>query len=174
MIALVKFVHIAAIAVWAASLISLPSFYRHLSVLRADPRDGGPDDEALVRAEKAVRFTYVTIASPAAFIAIGSGILLIFQQTVIAPWFGMKLLLVAGLVIAHSFAGLTLIRLSKESGNYPVWRYMGASGVSVVIAIGIVTLTLAKPPLGDVLPPALSEPGALKSLVESINPWRRP
>ena len=175
MIALVKFIHIAAIAVWAAGLVSIPAFHRQLGLLRTERPDMPLHDEKVQQAQKAVRLTYVGIVSPAAFIAVASGIVLIFQRGIAMPWFSLKLSLVVGLVIAHTFAGLTLVRLFEQSAGYPVWRYVGATSSAVALATAIIALTLAKPELsGDFLPAAMHEPGALKRLVESINPWQRP
>lgn len=171
MITLVKFVHITAVAIWVGGLISLPAFYRQLGHMRAVCPKGSPQ----IRVHDAMRFTYVSVASPAAFVAVGSGTLLIFQSAVVSPWFALKLTLVVCLVIAHSFAGLTVSRLSDESEGYPAWRYFGATGLSFVLAVAIVALTLSKPSLtGALLPASLSEPGALKILIESVNPWHRP
>lgn len=175
MIALVKFIHIAAIAVWAAGLVSIPTFHRQLGQLRTK-RPGTPlPDEDVLQVQRAVRLTYVGIVSPAAFIAVASGIVLVFQRGIAMPWFSLKLSLVVGLVIAHTFAGLTLVRLFEQPAGYPVWRYVGATSSAVALATAIIALTLAKPELsGDFLPSAMHEPGALKRLVESINPWQRP
>lgn len=173
MIAFVKFIHITAIAIWAGGLAALPAFYRQIGHLRTVPNRRLHEDSVL-RLQNAMRFAYVGVVSPAAFIAVGSGIVLIFQGGIVAPWFALKLMFVAGLVIAHSFAGLTLARLSEDRGGYPTWRYVGATGASLALAVIVVALSLSKPPLSDTaLPAALSEPGALKSLFENLNPWHR-
>jgi protoporphyrinogen IX oxidase len=175
MIALVKLVHITAIVVWSAGLLALPGFYSQLSHLRAERPEIGPHGEAVLRLQRAVRLTYVGIVSPAAFIAVGSGILLIFQQGVVAPWLSLKLALVTGLVITHSLTGITLVRLFEHPNGYPRWRYVGATSAAFATAATIVALTLTKPVLSDaLLPAAFSKPGALKPLVESVNPWQRP
>jgi len=175
MIALVKFVHITAVIIWSAGLIALPGFYLQLGKLRADRADVPMHGEAVLRLQRAVRFTYVGIISPAAFIAVASGILLIFQRGILAPWFSLKLALVACLVLAHTLTGVTLVKLFEHTGIYPVWRYLAVTSITLVIAAAIITLTLGKPTLPDaLLPAALGEPGALKSIIESINPWQRP
>lgn len=171
MIALVKFVHIFAIAVWVGGLIALPTFHRYISCHPSGVPIVARDDTKF----HAMKFAYVAIISPAAFVAVGSGIILVFQGTVVAPWFAVKLAFVAGLVVAHSIAGLTIAKLSEKNGQYPPWRSLAATLACSVFAVSIVSLTLLKPQLsGAALPSALSEPGALKSLVESINPWQRP
>ena len=175
MIALVKLIHITAIAIWAGGLVALPTFYREIGRLQAQAPEREQREHAVLRLQSAMRFVYVGVVSPAAFVAVGSGILLIFQGTVIAPWFALKLALVAGLVVAHSFAGLTLARLKNDRDGYPLWRYAGATGSTAALAVAILVLTLSKPGLdGDLLPAAMSEPGALKSILKDLNPWHRP
>jgi len=175
MIALVKFVHIAAIAVWSAGLIALPAFYRQLATVRAENPEADLHGDAPLRLQRAARLTYVGIVSPAAFIAVATGLLLIFQRDVLAPWFSLKLGLVATLVVAHVLASMKLVRMFDRPGGYPAWRHLTATGTKLVLATAIITLTLTKPMLTDAyLPAVLSEPGGLKSMLECFNPWKRP
>jgi protoporphyrinogen IX oxidase len=175
MIALVKLVHIAAVVVWSAGLVALPCVYMQLAYLRAENPGLNPHGDAVLRLQRAARLAYIGIISPAAFIAIASGIQLTFQRGIVAPWFSVKLMLVAGLVFTHTLAGITLIRLFERPRGHPRWRCLSATSTAFVVAAAIVTLTLAKPTLTDaLLPAALSEPGALKHIVARINPWPRP
>jgi protoporphyrinogen IX oxidase len=175
MIALVKFVHITAVVIWTAGLIALPGFYLQLGRLRASGAEIPLHDETVLRLQRAVRFTYVGIISPAAFIAVASGTLLMFQRGIVAPWFSMKLALVAGLVLAHTLTGVLLVRLFERPDAYPTWRYVAETGITLTIATAIITLTLSKATIPDeLLPAALGQPGALKTLIESISPWQRP
>ncbi|MGE8941548.1 CopD family protein [Leptospira interrogans] len=175
MIALTKFVHIAAIAIWSAGLLSLPTIYLQLQYVRMGLPNVAPHSDRVLRLQHVARLTYVGIASPAAFVAIASGTLLIFQRGMVAPWFSLKLALVSALVIIHTITGIALVRLFDRSRTYSSWRYVAATSSVILIAAAIITLTLAKPTLTDgFLPVALSKPGALKPIVESINPWQRP
>lgn len=175
MMAFVKFVHIAAIAIWAAGLLTLPLCYRQLGQLQAARNAPPHHAEPELRLHRAVRFIYVIVVSPAAFIAVGSGILLIFQRSMVAPWFSVKLALVAALVVAHTLAGLTLSRIFDQANSYPPWRSLVTATLVFVLTCAIFTLTLSKPNLTTdrVFPPAFSEPGALKPLIQSIIPWQR-
>ena len=166
MIALLKVIHIGTIAIWAGGLIALPGLY----VKRVHVTD---DD--LHRLHGMVRFAYVAVISPAAFLAIASGIALIFLRQTFAPWFSLKLAFVAALVIAHSLSGLVVIRLFDEGQEFPLWRCIVAVILMIAVVVAILALVLAKPviPL-DLLPEALSEPGALHRIVDRINPWRTP
>ena len=82
-----KFLHIAALAVWMAGLLYLPA------LLCAHRRINDRQDFARVR--MASRFVYLLIASPAACIAVGAGTALLFlnpgMETCVAhcrarPW----------------------------------------------------------------------------------------
>ena len=167
MIVWLKLIHIAAVAVWMAGLVSLPGLY----VQRAHVSD----EDQLFRLQRMVRFAYLTMMSPAAFIAVASGTGLIFLRTVFEPWFSAKLALVGGLALLHSLTGLVIIRLFREGEVYPVWRFIGVTALTVVLITGVLYLVLAKPSLDTgSLGELLSEPGGLRRLFDEFNPWRRP
>ncbi len=98
-----KFVHLAAIALWSGGLVVLPFLFWQRRALEA-----GLD---LDRLHRVARFVYVEMTSPAAFVAIGSGTALIFLQTTFVEWFSLKMLLVGALVMLHVVAGLILAHL---------------------------------------------------------------
>jgi putative membrane protein len=166
MIAILKFVHIAAIAIWTAGLISLPSLY----VQRAHVEN----DDALYRMQRMTRFAFVALISPAAFIAVASGIALSFMREVFAPWFSWKLAFVGVLAIFHVFSGLVVIRLFKEGEVYPAWRFVLATASCCAVVLAILILVLAKEAPQFTLPAVMSEPGGLKRLLEPFNPWATP
>lgn len=160
-----KFLHVTAIAVWSAGLISLPGLY-----LR---RAHVADEDALHRLQALVRFLYVRIVSPAAFIAVGSGTALIFLRGTFEPWFSVKLLLVGVLVVGHILTGLVIIRLFEEGNVYPVWRFLTVTIVSIVVVFATLFVVLGKPAFPDVFPAAMREPGALRDIVLDLNPFQR-
>lgn len=166
MIVILKFLHIAAISIWTAGLISLPSLY----VQRAHVKS----NDSLYRMQRMVRFTYVAIISPAAFIAVSSGIALSFLREVFAPWFSWKLGFVALLAMFHVFSGLVIIRLFREGEIYPPWRFLLATASCCAVVTAILFLVLAKEAPGFSLPRILGEPGGLKRLLDPINPWATP
>jgi len=166
MIALVKFLHFLAISIWVAGLVSLPSLY----VQRAHVQTA----EDRFRLQKIVRFSYVKVLSPAAFIAVASGTTLIFLQSTYLSWFSAKLVLVALLVLLHVLTGLVIIRLFNEGEVYPAWRFVVVTAVSSILAIGIVYLALAKPEIPALLPEWFHEPGALKRILGPLIPWEIP
>lgn len=167
MIVWLKFLHVSAVAIWCAGLISLPGVY----VQRAHVR--GKDE--LHRLQRLVRFAYVVLVSPAAFLAIGSGIGLIFLRETYEPWFSVKLAFVGALVFIHAFTGLVIIRLFDEGEAYPVWRFVTVTAATLLIVAAILALVLGKPvfpPEG--LPAALGEPGGLRRIFEGFIPWMSP
>ena len=166
MIALLKFVHITAIAIWTAGLISLPSLY----VQRAHVED----DDALYRMQRMTRFAFVALISPAAFIAVASGIALSFLRDVLSAWFSWKLAFVGLLAMFHVFSGLVVIRLFREGEVYPAWRFVLATASCCAVVVAILFLVLAKQAPDLSLPPIMSEPGGLKRLLDPFNPWATP
>lgn len=160
-----KTVHMAAIAVWSAALVCLPSLY----VQRARV----PNKASLHRLQAMVRFLYVAIASPSAFVAIGSGTVLIFLRRSFETWFSVKLAFVGALVTLHILTGLVILRLFEAGNVYPVWRFLAVTALTLFIVAAILVVVLAKPAIPDLLPDALGEPGALRRIVEGLNPFRK-
>lgn len=162
----VKFLHIMAISVWSAVLVSLPGLY----VQRAHI----VKDNDLYRLQKIVRFSYVRVLSPAAFVAIATGTGLIFLQNPFSAWFSMKLALVGIMVVIHVMTGLVIIRLFKDGEVYPVWRFVSVTIASGAVVGAIFFLVLARPEAPFALPSGWAEPGALKRIVSQISPWEIP
>ena len=163
-----KLLHIAAIAVWSAGLVCLPGLY----VRRA----GVPGRESKHRLQAMVRFLYVAIVSPAAFLAIGSGTALIFLRQSFEPWFSLKLAFVGIMVTIHILTGLVIVRLFEAGNVYPLWRFVAVTAATLAVVTAILIVVLAKPPLPDLHPLAMAEPGALSRIVErlvgGLNPFR--
>jgi len=160
-----KLVHLAAIAIWSAGLISLPGLYIRRSHV--------PEGEELHRLQALVRHLYTHIISPAAFVAVGSGTALVFLREAWVPWFSLKLGLVGVMVVIHILTGLVIIGLFERGRSYPAWRFVSATAASVLVVTLILVVVLVKPELPDLLPAAMSEPGALRLLLDAINPFRK-
>lgn len=160
-----KTLHLATIAIWSAGLICLPGLY----VQRAHARE----DVDLHRLHALVRFLYVVIVSPAAFLAIASGIGLIFLQQSFETWFSLKLALVGVMAVVHILTGLVIIRLFDDGEVYPRWRFGAVTASTVLIVSAILTMVLAKPDLPDLTPRAMAEPGALQRIVRDLIPFQR-
>jgi protoporphyrinogen IX oxidase len=132
------------------------------------------DDDSLFRLQMIVRYAFVTIISPAAFLAVVSGIVLIFGQETYAPWFSIKLLFVGVLVVTHILTGLIIIKLFKKGEVYPVWRFVLATVATSTVVAAIVFIALAKPVVEFDLPDEMTRPGGLKALAERFSPWPIP
>jgi putative membrane protein len=158
-----KALHMAAIAIWTAGLLVLPGLY----LRRADVPSGPP----LHRLQRMTRFLYVAILSPAAFVAVGSGIALIFLTQVFEPWLGLKLALVGGLVALHVMTGLVILKIFEDGRSYPRWRFLAVTTLTGALSLAVLTVVLAKPDLPDLASAALFKPGALPGLVAPINPF---
>lgn len=166
MMAFVKFVHIAAIAIWAAGVVSLPGLYVQ--------RTHVEDRDALLHLQRLVRFAYVAVISPAAFLAILTGTALIFLRQSFEPWFAVKLAFVGVLTVFHVLTGLVVIRLFRKGEIYPVWRFVIATVLSGGVVVAIFFVVLAKPAIDLAVLDVLAEPGGLKRLHDEFSPWRKP
>lgn len=160
-----KILHLASISIWSAGLVCLPGLY----VQRAHVGS----DASLHRLHALVRFSYIALISPAAFIAVGSGTALIFVQESFEGWFSVKLALIGAMVVVHILTGLVIIRLFHEGEVYPVWRFMAVTLITLSIVTAILVVVLAKPDVPDLLPHAMGEPGALGRILEPFNPFRK-
>jgi uncharacterized membrane protein len=151
---LLKFVHLAAIAIWSAGLIVLPFMFRQRRTV-----DLGWE---LDRLHRMTRFVYVEIASPAAFVAIASGTALIFLQATFQEWFSTKMVLVAAMAMLHVVAGLVLGRLFLADGRFGRVSYVALSTAYIVLITAIIWIVLAKPHIdSNRFATELFRPGAL-------------
>ncbi|RUT35204.1 hypothetical protein EMQ25_02690 [Arsenicitalea aurantiaca] len=153
-----KFVHVSAIALWAAGLLALPVLY-----LQRPHTASGPD---LHRLHRFVRYFYTVLFSPSAFVAIGSGIALIFLRQTFDPWFTAKLFFVAMMVLLHVLSGLMILRLFEPEGEYHFSRFIIVTVLNILVVTAILALVLGKPELRFEFPFAEAfVPGALGSFV---------
>ncbi len=156
-----KFVHIAAIAIWSAGLICLPGLY----VQRARV----PDETSLHRLHRLVRFLYIAMMSPAAFVGIATGTALIFLRETWAPWMGAKLVFVGLMTTTHILTGLVIGRVFERGQVYATWRYATVTAFTLLIVSAILVVVLAKPDLPSLLPAWMYEPRGLRRLL-GLNP----
>ncbi|WMT90240.1 CopD family protein [Pelagibacterium sp. H642] len=164
MITVFKFVHIATISIWAAGLICLPFLF-------AQRKDVG-HEAALHRLHAMVRFLYVVILSPTAFVAIGSGTVLVFLRSTFEPWFGLKLFFVGIMVLIHLLSGLLVLSLFDESARYSRLRYIAFTGGTLAVVSAILAVVLAKPEFDtNRLTPDWLAPGQLSEIAGGILGW---
>lgn len=134
-----KFLHIAAMAIWFAGLFFLP----RVLIAHAQARDDGRDLQTTGRR------LYFGLMTPAAVITTLIGTLLIFQ----APhgaWLAAKLTLVALVVLLHVYFGKLLLDSCLGRASHGVLFYRVLNWIPLPLLLGIAALTAAKP---AVLPP---------------------
>jgi protoporphyrinogen IX oxidase len=152
---LLKFVHLGAIAIWSAGLIILPFLFWQRRTF-----DLGGE---LNRLHRMTRFVYVGMASPAAFVAIGSGTALIFLQATFQEWFSIKMALVGAMSMLHVVAGLVLTQLFLAEGRFSRISYVALSTAYLVLITAIIYVALAKPHIdSNQFAVDLFKPGALR------------
>jgi uncharacterized membrane protein len=163
-----KFLHLAAIAIWSGGLLALPFLFQQRRQFGA-----GPD---LDRLHRLARFVYVETTSPAAFVAIASGTGLIFVQATFQEWFSLKMLLVGVMVMLHVAAGLVLLHLFAPEGHFGRFAYLTLTSAYVVVIVAILFVVLAKPHIASTRFAArLFEPGGLSRVVHhSLGETRMP
>lgn len=162
---LLKFVHVVSIAIWSGGLVCLPFLYLQRKKLA---------DRSLYRLHNFTRFFYVGLVSPAAFVAVASGITLIFVQATFEPWFSVKLAMVAALVLIHVTSGAVILRLFEPGGVYPAWRFVAVTILTSLVVGGILVVVLGKPQWAA---PAwlatLFVPGTLGAMLADLTAWSR-
>ena len=157
MTTLLKFLHLATIALWSGGLIVLPFLFRQRRGLEPGPE--------LDRLHRFTRFVYVDVTSPAAFVAIGTGTALIFLQTTFVEWFSVKMVLVGIMAMLHVVAGLVLAHLFE-----PGRRFGGAAQGALtlgylLVIVAIIWVVLAKPHIdANQFAAKLFSPGGLGQL----------
>ncbi|WP_199798818.1 CopD family protein [Qipengyuania thermophila] len=151
MIAILKALHIAALVIWSAGLIALPTLLVQHAHVRTQEEFGA--------LRYFVRRIYVRAVTPAAIVAVVAGTALIFARDVFTGWMYLKLAVVALMVALHAFQGHLLL---EYADHRPAMGWLGAGALmtaAVTVIALILALVLAKPPLdGGALPDWLLEP----------------
>jgi len=168
MTTLLKFVHLAAIAIWSGGLLALPFLFWQRHMLQP-----GPD---LDRLHRITRLVYVELTSPAAFVAIASGTALIFAQATYTEWFSIKMVLVGLMAMLHVVAGLVMHQLFSPSGRFGRLSFVSLTSSYAVLIVAIVWVVLAKPHIdSNQFAKHLFEPGGLARAVhQSLGDTRIP
>lgn len=135
----IKFVHIMALASWCGALLYLPLL---LALSARGPAAATPFASG---APPIPRFVYNSLATPAALLAIASGTLLFLVNGLAAGWLVLKLLAVAGMVMAHGATGWLVMRLEQGTSHGVAPGAMAALGLAAVSMLAVVALVLAKP-----------------------------
>lgn len=158
-----KLLHVTALSIWAGGILLMP--------VLLGQRAAAGEGNALHRLHAFARFAYIRVISPAAFLAIASGVALIFAREVYTPWFALKLLFVGMLVALHVWTGLLVGSIFDEGGRFAPWRVGTSLFALCAVMTAIFYLVLDKPviPLAA-LPADLLEPGGLYRLANRLIP----
>lgn len=146
-----KALHVGLIALWVAGLVAMPQMLaRH---------DRGTPAVDYGRIRQATHFGYVWALTPTAVLAIVTGGLLIFLREVFTLWLFGKLVLVAGLVGLHAWAGHTITAVAESDGSHEPPDALLPTLAMLALAGGILLLVLGKPDPGPLpLPDWLTTP----------------
>jgi len=163
MIAWLKAIHIVALMVWCAGLLTLPGLY---------VRRGRVASHAeLHELQRFTRALFIGIVSPAAFVTVIAGTSLIFLNNVFNVWMMAKLALVGALVALHMREGYLVLHIFEPRRRYPRWKQIGTLAATIGVILSILYLVLAKPHLDLAgFPDWLRKPGGLQSLLETMSP----
>lgn len=133
----IKFVHLAALSAWCACLVALPSLLATIPVTEGRV--------ARRRLRAATRFVYIAIASPAAVLAVVSGTALIHLMNVYAPWFFVKLTLVAAMVLFHAACGKLVLVLREQPKSWAPAVLLAMAVLPCLLIPAVLWLVLAQP-----------------------------
>jgi uncharacterized membrane protein len=143
MIALLKFLHIATLAVWCAGLLVLPL------LLTGSHRKTSEAKAARMRIFAHNAYNYCV--SPAAVVATIAGGGLIFARDLFQPWLFSKLGFVGALVVIHTYLGHCVVELGEKGRVSPLVHPYLVLVAAFAVMTAILLLVLAKP----VIPPDL-------------------
>lgn len=115
--ALLKFVHVGAIALWAGGLLVLPLLLARRARLASH--------DAVQGLHALTRRLVLWFMSPGAFVAVGTGTALIFLRPTQAPWFSAKLAAVGLMAALHVAQSTLVLRLFRPGERVPAWRLGG-------------------------------------------------
>lgn len=158
-----KALHLGFVAIWVAGLFALPRMlarHDHLAV-----------QAEFAQIRRATHYGYVWIITPAAILAIASGLSLIFLREVFTVWMFGKVILITGLVAVHSWVGGTIVEVAETDGLHEPPGPLLSTLLIFALSVGILTLVLAKPDLtGLPVPIWLTEPLGRQLPFDTPNP----
>jgi putative membrane protein len=152
MIALLKFGHIATLAVWCAGLLVLPL------LLTGSHREARPSRRPRA-CESSPTMPTIYCVSPAAVVATIAGGGLIFARDLFHPWLFAKLGFVGALVVIHTYLGHCVVELGEKGRVSPLVHPYLLLAAAFAVMTAILLLVLAKPVISpDLMPDWLRTP----------------
>ncbi|PZO00961.1 MAG: hypothetical protein DCF30_08565 [Hyphomicrobiales bacterium] len=164
MIAGLKFLHIASLAVWCAGLLLLPILLQRAD----DPVREGEAARMRIFAHNAYNFCI----SPAAVIATIAGGALLFARWVFEPWMFAKLVQIGGLIVLHTYLGQCVATLGERGYVRPALPPVLLLAIGLGIMGTILFTVLAKPQLDAAMMPDWLQTPLNRQLLLSPAPSR--
>ena len=132
--------HMAALLIWSAALLYLPLLVG--TSVGASPAI----DQQSTPYDSIGRFLFTRIATPAALVAIITGTIVFLINHTVDVWLIVKLTLVTALVLAHTLAGLLVLR-EEKLGKQRHIRLLSLALTTFLCLLmaAIVWVVLAKP-----------------------------
>ncbi|PWK61454.1 CopD family protein [Roseicyclus mahoneyensis] len=166
MIWMVKLLHLTTVSIWAGGLVALPFLLLQRRRLTGEP---------LHRLHRMARMVYVSILSPAAFLAIGSGTALVFLRDTFVEWFSVKLVIVGVLTALHVRAGLLILKVFDADASFSRGGATTLTVATLLSVTGVLLVVLWKPSFdAAVLNPDLFRPGGLSEALAPAIVWATP
>lgn len=134
----IKALHVISVIAWMAGLLYLPRLF----VYHCDAAPGSELSETLKVMERRLLRAIMNPAQGAAFVFGG---LMLWVQDWSQGWLHAKLLLVAGLVVAHHFFAVWRKEFAEDRNKRPARFYRLWNEVPTALMIGIVILVIVRP-----------------------------
>lgn len=171
MVAGLKYLHLAAMLCWCASLVALPLLLHFYGQIWRGKADSSQTQARYAEFRLITHFGYVGFATPAAVIAIAAGTGLIFADQVFDLWFVAKLAFVSLMALVHAWIGHLIEQSGRQrrgavvDGERSRGYAMPSPAIALVVAIpsmaAVLWLVLAKPDLAwiaSLMPEFMLEP----------------
>lgn len=136
MYASLKFLHIAAFAVWFAGLLALPWIFAEHALQR--------DRVGMSRYGRIERALFFAVASPAGVLAVVFGAALLFYDFA-GGWLHVKLTLIVLAVALHIYCGTVMRTFLQGTNRHGRFYFRALAQVPLLLLIAIVYLAAAKP-----------------------------
>ncbi|WP_193746702.1 hypothetical protein [Blastomonas sp. AAP53] len=115
-------------------------------------------DTAYIRFRQLTHYSYIRFLTPAAVIAVGTGIVLILLRGIFEPWLFAKLALVSLLAMLHAYVGHMIVLTAETRGSVRLPSPLMVLGPVLLVLTGILVLVLAKPVVTVEWPQWMTEP----------------
>jgi protoporphyrinogen IX oxidase len=132
-----KIAHVSALSIWVAGLFYLPALF-------AAHREKD-SLSSFHRLRAITRVAYLGISSPAAVIAILTGVALIYPTEAYGAWFVVKLIAVSLMVFFHVYCGSLLVEMREPGAARRPAAMVALMLAPFLLVPAVLYLVLAKP-----------------------------